>query len=78
MYLKTLVNKKQNNWAKLLPIAKFAYNNTKNASINHTPLELNWEFYSQVLFEGDINSRSRSCLANKLADKLKKLMEICC
>ena len=31
-YLQAFVNYKQNDWAKLLPMAKFAYNNIKNAS----------------------------------------------
>ncbi len=40
-YLQGFVNFKQNDWVKLLPIAKFAYNNAKNASTGHTPFELN-------------------------------------
>ncbi len=31
-YLRVFVNWKQDNWAKLLPMAEFAYNNAKNAS----------------------------------------------
>ena len=40
-YLWAFVNFKQNNWARLLPMAEFAYNNAKNASTSHTPFELN-------------------------------------
>ena len=36
-YLQAFVNYEQNDWAKLLPIAKFAYNHAKNVSIGHTP-----------------------------------------
>ena len=36
VYSLTRVNYKQNDWAKLLSMAKFAYNNTKNASISYT------------------------------------------
>ena len=43
-YLRAFVNFKQNNWAKLLPMAEFAYNNTQNASIGHTPFELNYGY----------------------------------
>ncbi len=35
-YFRAFVSEKQNNWAKLLPIAKFTYNNAKNTSIVHT------------------------------------------
>ena len=35
-YLRAFINFEQNDWARLLPMAKFAYNNTKNASTGHT------------------------------------------
>ena len=35
VYSLVFVNYKQNDWAKLLSIAEFAYNNTKNASISY-------------------------------------------
>ncbi len=57
-------------------MAKFAYNNTKNTSIGYTFFKFNCGFHSQVLFEEDVNSCSRSRLANKLADKLRELIEI--
>ena len=40
-YLKAFINNKQNDWARLLPIAEFAYNNVKNTSTGHTPFKLN-------------------------------------
>ncbi len=40
-YLQAFVNFEQDHWARLLPIAEFAYNNVKNASTGHTPFELN-------------------------------------
>ena len=45
-YLRAFVNWEQNDWAQLLPMAEFAYNNAKNASIGHTPFELNCGFHS--------------------------------
>ncbi len=45
-YLRAFVNYKQDDWAKLLLIAEFAYNNTKNASTGHTSFELNYGFHS--------------------------------
>lgn len=57
-------------------MAKFAYNNIKNANISPTPFELNYGFYPQVLFKKDINLHSKSYLANKLVDKLRELMKV--
>ena len=39
------VNFKKNNLAKLLPIAKYAYNNDKNASFGYTLFELNDSYH---------------------------------
>ena len=57
-------------------MAKFVYNNDKNASTSHTLFELNCRFHSRVLFEKDVDLCFKSYLANKLADKLKELIEI--
>lgn len=58
-------------------MAAFSYNNIKNDSNSHTLFELNCEYHLSVSFEDDIDLRSKSCSANKLAEKLKKLIEIC-
>lgn len=50
-YLQAIVNYKQNEWAKLFLIAKFVYNNTKNASTGHTFFELNYGYYPRVLYK---------------------------
>ena len=76
-YLKAFVNWKQNDWTQLLPMAEFAYNNTKNASTGHTPFELNCGFHPQVSFKDEVDSRSRSRSADELAKELRELMEIC-
>ncbi len=59
-------------------MAKFVYNNAKNASTGHTPFKLNCGHYPRVSFEEDVDSHLRSCFANKLAKELRKLMEVCC
>ena len=59
-------------------MAKFAYNNTKNASIAHTSLELNCRYHSHMLFEEDIDLWFRLMLAGELLSKLYKLMIFCC
>ena len=69
-YLRAFVNFKQNDWARLLLIAQFDYNNAKNAGIGHTPFELNCGYYLCVFFEEDTNSRSQSKSANKLSIEL--------
>ena len=75
-YLKAFVNWEQDNWAKLLPMAEFAYNNTKNASTGHTLFELNCGYYSRVSFIEDVDFCSKSRSANKLAEELRELMEV--
>ena len=64
-YLQAFVNFKQNDWARLLPMAEFAYNNAKNANTNHTPFKLNCGYHPCVSFEKDTNPCSWSKTANK-------------
>ena len=54
-YLRAFVNYEQNNWARLLPMAEFAYNNTKNDSIGYTSFELNCGFHPKVSYEEDVD-----------------------
>ena len=65
-YLRILINFKQNDWAKLLPMAEFAYNNAKNACTSYTPFELNCSYHPYVSFDKDTNL----CFRLKIADKL--------
>ena len=57
-----------------MPIAEFAYNNTKNASSGYTQFELNYDYYPRVLFKENIDSHLRFCSTDKLAKKLRKLI----
>ena len=57
---------------------EFIYNNAKNASTSYTPFELNCGYHPKVSFEEDVDLRSRFCSANKLADELRELIEVCC
>ncbi len=77
-YLRVFVNWEQGNWARLLPIAEFVYNNAKNASTGHTFFELNCDYHPKVSFEEDVDPRSRSRSTNKLAEELRELIEVCC
>ena len=58
-------------------MAKFAYNNAKNANTNHMLFNLNRDFHLCIFFKEDINPHSQSKTANKLLTELQKLMIIC-
>ena len=58
-------------------MAKFAYNNAKNASTGHTPFELNCGYHSWMSYKKDVDPRSRSKSADELSAKLRKLMIVC-
>ena len=77
-YLRAFVNWVKDNWARLLSIAEIAYNNVKNASTNHIPFELNCGYHPKVFFKKDVDPHLKSRSINKLAEKLKKLMEVYC
>ncbi len=77
-YLKAFVNWEQDDWARLLLMAEFTYNNAKNTSTGHTPFKLNCGYNPRVSFKEDVDPHSRSRSANKLAEKLRELMEVCC
>ena len=77
-YLRAFVNLEQNDWARLLLIVEFANINTKNTSTGHILFKLNYDYYFKIFFEEDIDLRSKSRSANKLAKKLKEPIEICC
>ena len=77
VYFWAFINFKQNDWAKLLLIAEFAYNNAKNASTGHMLFELNCSYYPQMSYKDDINPRSKSKSVENLLAKLRELMIVC-
>ena len=77
VYLQAFVNFDQNNWAKLLPIAEFAYNNAKNASINFTPFELNCGYHPWVSYKEDLYPHSKSRTAEEISSELQELINVC-
>ena len=72
------VNGEQSNWVHFLPMAEFAYNNSKNANTGHTLFKLNFGDYPCVSFEDKCDTRSRSSLNKRLAIELGELMNIYC
>ena len=55
-------------------MAEFIYNNAKNASIGHTPFELNCNYYPWMSYKDDVDSRSKFKLVDKLSAELKKVI----
>ena len=76
-YLRAFVNFEQNDWARLLPMVEFTYNNAKNASTSYTLFELNYGYHPRVSFKEDTDLCSQSKTAEELSSKLKELMTVC-
>lgn len=66
----------QDDEARLISIAEFAYNNGNNASINCMPFELNCSYHSWVSYKNDNDSYSRSKTGEKLLSELYKLITV--
>ena len=75
-YLRAFVNLKQNDWARLLPMEEFTYNNTRNANTGHMPFELNCGYHPRVLYKEDVDPRFQSKSADELSAELRELMII--
>ena len=76
-YLRAFVKFELNDWAKLLPMAEFTYNNARNASIGHMPFKLNCGYHPRVSYKEDVDPRSQSKSADKLSAELRELMIVC-
>ncbi len=57
-YFQVFVNFEQEEWARLLLIVKFTYNNMKNASTNYTSFELNYGSNPRASYKKDVDPRS--------------------
>lgn len=76
-YLQAFVNFKQNDWARLLSMAEFAYKNAKNASTGHILFKLDFKYHPRIFYKKDLNSRSKSKATDELAGKLRDLIATC-
>ena len=76
VYSNAFINCEKDNWAKLLLIVEFAYNNAKYASTGYTPFELSYGYHSSISYEEDVDPRSRSKADNKLTKELRNLIVI--
>lgn len=55
VYFWDFINFKQNDWASLLPMAEFAYNNVNNTNIGHMLFKLNCSYHRHILFKKNVN-----------------------
>ena len=77
VYLWAFVNFEQNDWARLLPMVEFAYNNAKNASTDHTSFKLNCGYHPRMSYKEKVDPRSKSKSAEELSAELRKLIIVC-
>ncbi len=75
-YLRAFVNYKKDDWARLLPMAEFTYNNAKNASTGHTPFELNCNYHLRIFYKENINAYFKSKSANELSIEVREVMTV--
>ena len=59
-------------------IAEFTYNNAGNINTGYIQFEFDYRYHLRVLFKEETNSSSKSHFVNKLAEELRKLIEIYC
>ena len=58
-------------------MAKFAYNNAKNAKTGYTSFELNCDFNNRAFYKKKVDLYFQSKLVYELATELKELMATC-
>ena len=76
-YLRVFVNFEQNDWARLLLMAEFAYNNAKNISTGHTSFEFNCKYHLRVFYKKDLDPYSKLKIVEELSSELQNLMAVC-
>ena len=75
-YSRAFINFKKNNYAILLPIAKFVDDNVKNIRTGYTSFELNCGYDFCVFFKKNTIFYSWSKIAKKISSKLRKMITI--
>ena len=72
-YLRLYVSHRQDNWVELLPMAEFAYNNSKNESTGYSPFFIWYGLHPQFTIETPRTEVVPA--ANELAKQLKDISE---
>ena len=75
-YLRAFVNFQQNDWVELLPMAEFAYNNSKHASTQMSLFEAMQGYTPRMSFEEPANFKAKSKSAKEHAEELAELMKV--
>ena len=73
-YLRLFVNQRQDDWADLLPLAEFQYNNHVHSSTQHQPFLLETGRLPRMGFEPD-QPPSRLESVNEFTDRMKSTLE---
>ena len=58
-------------------MAKFVYNNAKNANTGHMPFELNCGYHLWMSYKKEVDPCSKSKSADELSAELRKLIIVC-
>ena len=75
-YLRTFADDKQANWARLLPMAEFAYMNSWHSSIGTTPFFLGYGYHPEIRWElEDESLKGRVPAANERVRQLQLLRD---
>ena len=75
-YLRAFVNFEQNDWVELLPMAEFAYNNTRHASTQMSLFEAVQGYTPRMSFEESANPKAKSKSAAEHVQNLADLMRV--
>ena len=73
--LRAFVNRRRDNWDKLLPLMEFAYNNSEQASTKQTPFYLNSGRHPLLPSNPDVHPNHDAPTAQALAQHLKDTLE---
>ena len=77
-YFWVFINFKQDDWVRLLPMAEFTCNNTKNAITSYMLFELNCGYHPWVLYKEDFDPLLQLKITKELSSKLRELMILAC
>jgi len=72
-YLRLFIGERQDDWADLLPMAEFQYNNHVHSSTQQTPFFLDSGHHPQMGFEPQQTSQLES--VNEFMDRMKLVLE---
>ena len=75
-YFRVFINFEHNDWAQLLSVAGFIYNNAKNANSGYISFKLNYRYYFCIFYEQDFDPHLKSKTIERFSSELQKLITI--